>query len=87
MATKTETIYHHTCDLCGAEKDEKDLRQLWGREARQPGISRRPKADICTDCQGRPVSDVIEFLANQGSQEEQAEFVSLRVKRAAGERL
>jgi hypothetical protein len=63
MATRTETIYTHTCDLCGTERDKDELRHLSGDERAQdiynPG---RARIDICGQCLSRPVSDVLEFL-------------------------
>jgi len=68
MATTRKTVYTHTCDLCGEVQDEEDLRHLYGEvPSRQRGVafnrqSARPKADICDECQARPVSEVFAFL-------------------------
>ena len=60
MATKTETVYHHTCDLCGNERDQDELSHLWGPTPRH---GQRPQIDICTDCQHKPVAEVIAWFA------------------------
>lgn len=67
MATTTETIYHHTCDLCGAEKDEPELASVFSG-LQMNGVagvhinSRSKQADICTACRSRPVSDLLAFF-------------------------
>lgn len=35
MATKAETIYHHTCDLWGQERGDGELAHLWGPNIEQ----------------------------------------------------
>ena len=60
MATTSETVYTYTCDLCGTERDDKDLTSLYDATA----ISRKPgRVDICVDCHARPVADALAFLA------------------------
>lgn len=66
MATKTITTYEHSCDLCGAEHDEDELAHLYGEPDTRPtqGPYRsHPRADICADCQSRPLSELLEYFA------------------------
>lgn len=65
MATTSETIYTHTCDLCGAAHEKPELTKLYGPEHgdRFPPAAVKPVIDICPDCHSRPVSDVLKFLA------------------------
>jgi uncharacterized protein YijF (DUF1287 family) len=62
MATRTETVYHHSCDLCGNERDQDELSHLWGPTPRH---GQRPEIDICADCQHRPVSELLTWFARQ----------------------
>jgi hypothetical protein len=62
MATSKETIYTHTCDLCGSVRDEAELAHLWNGEQMSRNVRR---ADICPDCRSRPVSEVLGFLATR----------------------
>jgi hypothetical protein len=64
MATTHETIYTHTCDLCGTEKPEAELAHMFSAA---PSFTQRvsPKqVDVCADCAAtRPIADAVAFLA------------------------
>ncbi len=62
MATRTETVTYHSCDLCGQDYDEADLTRLYG--AQQAG-GQRPQIDICQSCHARPVAEVVEWLRSK----------------------
>jgi hypothetical protein len=63
MATTSETTYTHTCDLCGKQKDQDELTQLYGKPDQSRGpVTIHPKIDICADCGTRPVADVIAWF-------------------------
>jgi hypothetical protein len=62
MATRTETVTYHSCDLCGQDHDEADLTRLYG----PPQAGRRPQIDICQTCQQRPIANVVEWIRKQG---------------------
>jgi hypothetical protein len=49
MATKSETTYTHTCDLCGQVKDDYQLRHLYDKPSTMPSTMPK-KVDICQDC-------------------------------------
>ncbi len=72
MATRTETVYHHTCDLCGKERLGEDLAHLWGPD---PKAGKRPQVDICPGCQDRPVAEVLAWFREQ---QDAAQAVKLR---------
>jgi hypothetical protein len=58
MAVRTETVQHHSCDLCGQDYDEADLMRLYGAQH----AGQRAQIDICQACQQRPVAEVIEWI-------------------------
>jgi hypothetical protein len=64
VATRAETIYHHTCDLCGRERAEDQLAYLWGPH---PTAGKRPQIDICQECRRRPVAAVLAWFDREGS--------------------
>lgn len=45
MATRTETIYHHSCDLCGEEKDEAELASVFSEHQPWPGALGRERLE------------------------------------------
>jgi hypothetical protein len=57
--------YKHICDLCGKPCQPDRLVHLYGEAVFRVGFAAadRPRADICTTCQARPVLEVLEFLA------------------------
>jgi hypothetical protein len=66
MTTKTETIDHHICDLCGEEREKGQIDTLQGEP---PANSMRAayampgkRCDICTHCQHEPIYKVLAFL-------------------------
>ena len=66
MATKSITTYEHTCDLCGAKHDEDDLVSVHARDTRSPHLAgQNLKADICKDCQAKPISELLAWFAEQ----------------------
>jgi NAD-dependent SIR2 family protein deacetylase len=62
VATRTETVYHFSCDLCGNERDERELAHLWGPD---PKAGKRPQIDVCPSCQDRPVAEVLAWFREQ----------------------
>jgi len=52
MATKVTKTETHVCDMCGEERLKENLIKL---SAGSPGSS----VDVCSDCQSRPISDLI----------------------------
>ena len=70
MATTSETIYTHTCDLCGTKRERRGLRRLGltdveegGLILRKPEISSGVTCDVCSACTERPLSEVLDYLA------------------------
>jgi hypothetical protein len=62
MATTSQTTYTHTCDLCGQERDETELRQLYDSQSFGNRVAK--KADVCQVCTAKPVGDVLDFLSS-----------------------
>ncbi len=73
MATKSDTIEHRICDLCGHEIDKDELITLYRTDnkiagarfaaaARLGSLAGQNNVDICTECRKRPVSDVLELM-------------------------
>jgi hypothetical protein len=61
MAKKTTETYVWTCDLCGTEREEEELRQVYGKPA-MPG-RKTVQADICGDCLNKPARAALDFLS------------------------
>lgn len=57
--------YKHICDLCGKPCQPDRLAHLYGGAVFRIGfaVAERPRIDICTTCQARPIFEVIQFLA------------------------
>ena len=57
--------FKHVCDLCGKPCQPDQLARLYGGAVFRTGFAapERPRIDICTTCQARPVLEVIQFLA------------------------
>ena len=61
MATRTESVTLHSCDLCEQDFDEADLIRLYG-----PLVSgKRAQADVCRGCQQRPIADLVAWIARR----------------------
>jgi hypothetical protein len=80
MATRTETIYHHICDLCGKEREEEHLARLWGPN---PRAGQRPQIDTCPDCQLKPVSQVLVWFTQQAESGPRATLKASRPAKGA----
>jgi hypothetical protein len=77
MATKTETIEHRLCDLCGHETTRDEMVTLHRSDNKiaaaklaatsamrsQPG---QAHVDVCPNCQGRPVGEVVMLMYPNG---------------------
>ena len=62
MATKTEIIHTYLCDLCGGEHEKDDLERLYGKQGRTISDDDPTRFDICSQCQDKPVREVISLL-------------------------
>ncbi|HTX83239.1 MAG TPA: hypothetical protein VME44_13710 [Streptosporangiaceae bacterium] len=63
MAKTERKTYVYTCDLCGGDRDEAELTDLYGRP--EPTISSRaqyPRADICGDCRARQIGELLDYF-------------------------
>jgi hypothetical protein len=58
VATRTETVQFHSCDLCGNDCDVAVLTRLYGPLER----GKRAQADICLACRERPIADLIAWI-------------------------
>lgn len=85
MAKSSETIYTHTCDLCGEVKDQTELRQVWNGNpdlAHHPALADRIRAaDICGSCQAKPVSEVFAFFTRTKTRAESAHEMAERARK------
>jgi hypothetical protein len=61
MATKRTVTETHTCDMCGAERPREALITLSGP------ASRTTSADVCPECQSRPISEFLAVLRRNGT--------------------
>jgi hypothetical protein len=63
MATTSQTTHTYTCDLCDRER-RKDQLQMLGRvrSHRVAPMADGNGCDVCDDCQGRPIRDLIRML-------------------------
>ena len=60
MAVRTETVEHHSCDLCEQDLDEADLIRLYG-----PLVSgKRAQIDVCVGCQRRPIDELVAWISD-----------------------
>ena len=73
MATRTDTIEHRICDLCGQEMNGADLITLYRTDNKLSGAKLAAAAklgsqrgqnnvDICVGCRARPVSEVLQIM-------------------------
>ncbi|HEX6524515.1 MAG TPA: hypothetical protein VF070_31610 [Streptosporangiaceae bacterium] len=68
MAKRTITTYEYTCDLCGTVCQPVELATLYGERGTgntSPGQPLPPvqqSAGVCTRCQDKPISALLEFL-------------------------
>jgi hypothetical protein len=67
MTTKTETIRHHICDLCGQERDGEEILTLNQRKEQESGgrvayVIQSKTCDVCLSCLGEPIYKVQAFL-------------------------
>ena len=87
MATTSRTIYTHTCDLCGAEKERDELTRLvpipisegdgveyWSTAAVGP------PGDVCVACQQRPITELIAFVRDRKAEQGEARRAPQMVK-------
>jgi hypothetical protein len=80
VATRAETIYHHTCDLCGREWNEDELAHLWGPHVK---AGQRPQIDICPECQRKPVAAALAWLDREGDSTKPRSFKPARQQPSA----
>jgi hypothetical protein len=59
MSSKTATVF--ICDLCGRERDPSQLRRLRTDKVRGE-VMRTRGADVCDDCQARPIGELLEYF-------------------------
>lgn len=63
MARAEHKNYIYSCDLCGCERDEDELVDLYGKpEHAVNGRDHYPRADICPDCLARPIGELLDYF-------------------------
>lgn len=73
MATKTETIEHRLCDLCGHEATSDEIVTLYRSDSKLGAAklaamkamrseAGQANVDVCPDCQERPVGEVVMLM-------------------------
>lgn len=62
MSSKETATSAHFCDLCGEQREEDEPTSLYDKDQVPFPASRSMQADVCTECQKRPIADVLSCL-------------------------